>query len=76
MGTIKHRDGWQCLRCGRKNGLQVHHRIKLAEGGLPFAPQNLETTCRACHYAEHRNDYKSPETLAWAAYLEDLASAS
>ncbi len=37
-----------CVNCGGLEGLQVHHRIPLAEGGNNTL-DNLELLCRNCH---------------------------
>ena len=54
------RAGYRCevARCGshgiRGGRLQVHHRIKLADGGAPFDLANLKVLCRACHFILHK----------------------
>lgn len=41
-----------CERCGREaKTLDVHHRIALRDGGLPYDTNNLEVLCRPCHRA-------------------------
>jgi 5-methylcytosine-specific restriction endonuclease McrA len=42
-----------CARCGGIDGLQVHHRVTLVDGGSN-APGNLELRCRNCHTEAHR----------------------
>jgi 5-methylcytosine-specific restriction enzyme A len=52
---VRRRADGCCERCGREaNMLDVHHRIPLKDGGLPYDPDNLVALCRSCHRAlEH-----------------------
>ena len=70
------RDGWRC-GCGRAGRLEVHHVVKLADGGAKYDPSNLITRCRPCHFADHAHDRREnsqnrADTLAWADYLRGL----
>lgn len=57
------RDGFQCVRCGRrKDGLIVHHIVERKAGGVD-AMHNLETLCRICHATEH----PTPRVIAFAS---------
>lgn len=38
-----------CERCDARLATQVHHRQDLAQGGNPWAPDNLESLCGSCH---------------------------
>jgi HNH endonuclease len=47
---VRRRAGGQCERCGYETKtLDVHHRIPLKDGGLPYDPDILEVLCRPCH---------------------------
>lgn len=46
------RDKYTCQRCGRK-GYDVHHMTYKRFGDERLT--DLETLCRSCHNAEHRN---------------------
>jgi Holliday junction DNA helicase RuvB len=46
------RDGFRCVHCQRKVGLQGHHVIWLSHGGRT-SPENLATLCRVCHGLIH-----------------------
>lgn len=46
---VRMRDGLQCVRCGSKHDLQVHHK----KGTKLHRMEDLETLCLACHHAEH-----------------------
>jgi 5-methylcytosine-specific restriction endonuclease McrA len=41
-----------CVQCGSADGLQVHHRIPLRDGGSNTL-SNLELRCRRCHRVAH-----------------------
>lgn len=48
-----HRDGHQCVKCSRSEGLEVNHIIPLR--GMGYSPScwhhqaNLESLCGECH---------------------------
>ena len=47
---VRRRADGCCERCGREaKTLDVHHRIALKDGGLPYDLDNLEALCRPCH---------------------------
>ena len=46
------RDGGQCLHCGSRFGLHVHH-VKFRGLGGPTAQENLATLCSRCHSLVH-----------------------
>jgi len=41
------RDSFQCMRCGYKRNLQVHHRTYANFGREDL--KDLETLCKKCH---------------------------
>lgn len=41
---------WRCEDCGKAGVLEVHHVTPLADGGSPFALDNLRALCRPCHF--------------------------
>lgn len=45
---VLRRDGYQCVRCGKRARLEADHVVPLAEGGAHH-PDNGQTLCRACH---------------------------
>ena len=47
------RDRWRCRACGHPGDLEVHHVVRLADGGAPLALDNLRTLCRSCHLSAH-----------------------
>ena len=52
------RDGYACTECGLDNRLECHHIVPLCMGG-DHKLSNLQTLCRTCHKAKHKN---------WRAY--------
>ena len=77
------RAGYRCEveRCGsfgiRGGRLEVHHRIRLCDGGAPFDLANLRVLCRACHFKEHRQKYKplAAEARAERNRMRELAAS-
>ena len=49
---VLRRDAGRCQRCGCHTGLECHHVIPVASGGLD-APSNCRTLCRPCHDGLH-----------------------
>jgi 5-methylcytosine-specific restriction enzyme A len=54
--AAKQRDGNRCVNCGASEGLQVHHIVRLEDGGAEFDLANLRTLCVRCHGVQHRGD--------------------
>ena len=68
------RDGWRCqhpdgLVCAGR--LEVHHRVRVQDGGEIYDLDNLTTRCRLHHHQHHR-----PPRLVgadeWTALLDDM----
>lgn len=64
------RDGWRCRNCGKAGRLEVHHVLKLRDGGTNDLA-NLRSLCVGCHLAEHRKPVP-PQAREWAALVEEL----
>ena len=65
----KRRDGWRCVRCRSKVGLEVDH-IQPVERrpDLALVLDNLQTLCKACHLdktTRERGRSPRPEQQAW-----------
>ena len=45
----KMRDGFQCVRCGSTERLNVHHK----KGTKAYRLEDLETRCLKCHHTDH-----------------------
>jgi 5-methylcytosine-specific restriction enzyme A len=54
--AAKQRDGDRCVHCGATEGLQVHHVVRLEDGGAAFELNNLVTLCVGCHGEQHRGE--------------------
>ena len=69
------RDGWACVKCGRKGRLEVDHIVSLAHGGDLYGMENLQTLDRECHFAktelERKEDTESDETKEWREFMAD-----
>jgi RNA-directed DNA polymerase len=47
---VLRRDGYQCVRCGKRFvPFDIHHKTARQNGGTDD-PENLETLCQTCHY--------------------------
>jgi 5-methylcytosine-specific restriction endonuclease McrA len=44
------------VNCGATEALQVHHVVRLEDGGAEFDLNNLVTLCVGCHGEQHRGD--------------------
>jgi len=56
----------ECVSCGKDTDLQVHHIIRVADGG-GHNLENLVTVCNDCHWSIHNNGPvagKYPPSLA------------
>jgi len=49
---VLRRDGWRCQSCGRREGLQVHHKQFRSHSG-DDSEENLITLCATCHSSLH-----------------------
>ncbi|MFE2075205.1 HNH endonuclease [Streptomyces misionensis] len=52
------RDGFACVRCGAREGLEVDHVVPIAKGGT-WTLQNAQTLCADCHKAKSSTDRHS-----------------
>ena len=55
QAAVKHRDQYQCVRCGSRRNLEVDHVVELHEGGDPTDMANLQVLCRGCNRAKHND---------------------
>ncbi|MFF3453259.1 HNH endonuclease [Streptomyces sp. NPDC002730] len=49
------RDGFACVRCAAREGLEVDHIIPVALGGT-WTLENAQTLCRPCHSAKTQQE--------------------
>ena len=72
---VLNRDGWRCVLCGRAGKLECDHITPMRRGGAPWALDNLQTLCRACHVNKTRGDWRPPPTAAerdWWSFVAEL----
>lgn len=60
------RDGHKCVRCPATKGLVVHHKDRTGRNKPTHnnSDDNLETLCRKCHAAEHREELQAAKAAA------------
>ena len=68
------RDGWRCVKCGRRGRLEVDHVIPMRFGGAVYALENLQTLCRApCHFEktarENTAESEGQEVREWREFV-------
>ena len=61
---IRHRDGWQCQRCGNSfstgaRGLHCHHFYTRRKLTVRWDPENCISVCHGCHSWFHGNPIES-----------------
>ena len=59
---------------GRSGRLEVHHRVKLEDGGDPYSLDNLMVLTRAEHIEIHRDDRSVPGRAAWRTLVAEIAN--
>lgn len=67
--AAKRRDGWRCVRCGGREGLEVDHiQPREKRPDLAWSLDNLQTLDRKCHLtktAEERGVNVDPKRKEW-----------
>jgi len=61
---VLERDNYQCVKCGSKENLEIHHKIPYSNFLLPRNAnklENLVTLCKKCHQSEHKVEVKVSE---------------
>ena len=51
------RDGWCCVKCGRR-AREVDHMKPISEGGSEFDVNNCQSLCRSCHMQKTMGEIK------------------
>lgn len=51
------RDGFACVACGAREGLEVDHVIPVAKGGK-WTLDNAQTLCQGCHRIKSVGDHR------------------
>ena len=57
---------------GKAGRLEVHHRVRLEDGGDPYSLDNLMVLTRAEHIEIHRGDRETPGRAQWRALIREL----
>ena len=68
------RAGHRSELSGKASALEVHHRVKLEDGGDPYALDNLQVLTRVEHFELHRAERSDPEREAWRALVAEIAN--
>ena len=67
------RDGWACVKCGKKGRLESDHVVPLEDGGAVYDLGNLQTLCRGCHIqktlGERMGEGTAQDVKEWQVYL-------
>ena len=67
--AAKRRDGWKCIKCGSRVGLEVDHvQPRERRPDLALVLDNVQTLCRDCHLPKTRGEkgvMQSPQKRAW-----------
>lgn len=74
------RDGWRCVQCGERRGLEVDHIQPVRDRpDLSFTLTNLQCLCGRCHARKTRTevglDALPPERQAWRNLLREMQRA-
>ena len=63
--------GWRCQRCNRFAD-EVHHLVRLADGGAAFDKDNLQAVCRRCHLDEHLDPDERRHRREWRGLVRKV----
>ena len=71
------RDGWACVQCGERRGLEVDHVLPVRlRPDLSFVLGNLQCLCGACHARKTRIEIGlgqiDPKREAWKKLVREL----
>ncbi|MEE4303592.1 MAG: HNH endonuclease signature motif containing protein [Wenzhouxiangella sp.] len=71
------RDGWRCVQCGNRVGLEVDHIKPVRDApDLAFELGNLQVLCTSCHAKKTRHEMGFPELegerLKWRNFLKGM----
>ena len=71
------RDGFACVRCGARHGLEVDHVQPVRDApGRAYDLANLQALCKSCHAAKTAGEVGlpeiSPERRRWRELVADM----
>lgn len=61
---------------GKASALEVHHRVKLEDGGDPYSLDNLMVLTREEHIELHRAERSDPARDAWRELIAEIANSA
>ena len=70
--TALRRAGFRSEKTGLSGRLEVHHRVKLEDGGDPYSLENLMVLTRAEHIELHRREHDVEGAAEWRKLLTEL----
>ena len=68
------RAGHRSELSGLSSALEVHHLVKLEDGGDPYALDNLQVLTREEHIDLHRAERSDPARDAWRELVAKIAN--
>ena len=66
------RAGYRSELSGLRGRLEVHHRVKMEDGGDAYDLDNLMVLTRQEHIDLHRGDRETPGRAEWRKYVDEL----
>ena len=54
--------------------LEVHHRVRLEDGGEPYDLDNVMVLTRGEHVELHRREHEVPGEADWRRFVGELAT--
>ena len=67
---VLERDGWACVKCGRRGRLEVDHIQPMGNGEFVYDLDALQTLCRSCHISKTAGENRKPLTPAASAWQD------
>ena len=72
------RAGYRCeCGCNKVGKWELHHIVRLEDGGDPWSPENVMVLTRACHLEVTRKENEqriNPDRLAWINFVRELTN--
>ena len=75
---VLNRDGWKCVKCGRRGRLEVDHIEPMHDGKFVYDLDALQALCRGCHIRKtvsenrERQARLTPRQAAWRALVDEI----
>ena len=68
------RAGHRSELSGRAGRLEVHHRVRLEDGGAPYDLDNVMVLTRQEHIDLHRGEHEVPGEADWRAFVQEMST--